>query len=930
MTTLVSNCSIKTKPKQSGQITIFFATSLVILITILAFVVNIGLFVKAKINLQNATDASAYAGAAVQSQQLTRIAYLNWEMRNVFKEWMFKYYVLGNLNVGLWRGTSNSNPPLGTFADGMDFRMETATDVDDTTSIGKDEYNFPSVCIHFAGVASNVCKQYAVPGIPRFDADSMLGIDETTTALIDSIVKTKASDCSNRSKLNFFVANLWTYNILVAPDDPLGSSLADDAPTIAADRAGAWPKAVELALRIRNLENGVNRPPIENGICGDSNFAPGGCGKDIESLDINSFGNERPAKAFWSGYRNLGNDEFGIISDSEMKNSFKLTELAPKLVTDLGGLSTLFMPKDFIPQKYYLDLKVMPINYSIFFTSLVSRKSAIAIASSNVSADSGCVVSKIGIPVPGYPLGFYKNPQVLTYYAVKGEANYGGLFNPFQNSLIKLTAYAAAKPMGGRIGPMLFVENGDSLRPRSDTITTNRRSLPYIMGMDTINTPKQNDDGTPNGQLVPGEYSAGVPIPINGENEADRFWITKVDDPVGGKPSADSQITYGIPNLIYNLGGQTSFDTSAFALGNQAQDGMFVIKTSAADTEITLGLYHRKQYENFVAGFNPNSADPENVRNAIEKARAPTDFEAGNYLIPTPEIEMKAGNFDSFGFILGEPTQVQVGAENYQRYVTSIYAPLYKDGTTREEGGVLFQDPVQVTDTIRDYIIALAPSIQKFRDSMKQVAEKISTAGGTNQIADEALYTGAAQIVYDSNNGAALTDTPYSCKSITGYFLAFFINGLGGLPSLSPQDLQGCPFSLFESIRKYYSNGGSAMDNLFNAEYYNMVYSRIDQKPEIGSLLTAYMPGVLQGADVNGIFVLPSPLAGVTNSLQNMRRNSYSTKLVPLKSLLSVGTETYKEAVLSVFGENCMASCTDVADIPPKNELEQTAFEIDL
>lgn len=922
MTTLVSNCSIKTKPKQSGQITIFFATSLVILITILAFVVNIGLFVKAKINLQNATDASAYAGAAVQSQQLTRIAYLNWEMRNVFKEWMFKYYVLGNLNVGKWRGTPGvpPTPGLGTFPDGMDFRMETATDVDDTTSIGKDEYNFPSVCIHFAGVASNVCKQYAVPGIPRFDADSMLGIDETTTALIDSIVKTKASDCSNRSKLNFFVANLWTYNILVAPDTPGSTSLADDAPTIAADRAGAWPKAVELALRIRNLENGVNRPPIENGICGDVNSAPGSCGKNINDLDVNSFGNERPAKAFWSGYRNLGNDDFGIISDNEMKNSFKLTELAPRLFTSLGNLSTLFMPKDFTPQKYYLDLKVMPINYSIFFTSLVSRQSAIA----NVSADSGCVVSKIGIPVPGYPLGFYKNPQILTYYAVKGEANYGGLFNPFQNSLIKLTAYAAAKPMGGRIGPMLFVENGDSLRPRSDTITTNRRSLPYIMGMDTVGTPKQNDDGTPNGQLVAGEYSAGVPIPINGSNPADRFWITEVNDPVGGKPITGGQITYGIPNLIYDLGGQTTFDTSAFALGNQAQDAMFVIKTAAADTEITLGLYHKDQYNNFVAGFDPNSADPENIRNAIEKARAPTDFEAGNYLIPTPDIEMKAGNFDSFGFILGDPV---VLPNSHQRYVTSIYAPLYKDGTTREEGGVLFQDAAQVTDTIKDYIIALAPSIQKFRDSMKQVAEKISTAG-TGSGSDEALYTGAAQIVYDSNSGAALAENPYSCKSITGYFLAFFVDGIGG-SLLSPQDLQGCPFSLYRSIEKYYSNGGAALDPLFNAEYYNMIYSRIDQKPAINKLLTGYTPGVLQGADVNGLFTLPSPLSSGTNSQQNMRRNSYSTKLVPLKSL-TVGEGTYKEAVLSIFGENCMSGCADVATIKPENQLEQTGFEIAL
>jgi Flp pilus assembly protein TadG len=71
----------------------------VVFISIIAFVINVGLFVKAKINLQNATDASAWAGAAVQSRQLSKIAYLNWEMRNIYKEWMYKYYVVGSMNT---------------------------------------------------------------------------------------------------------------------------------------------------------------------------------------------------------------------------------------------------------------------------------------------------------------------------------------------------------------------------------------------------------------------------------------------------------------------------------------------------------------------------------------------------------------------------------------------------------------------------------------------------------------------------------------------------------------------------------------------------------------------------------------------------------------------------------------------------------------
>ena len=77
-----------------GQVSVFLGMSLLVIISLLAFVINVGLFVKAKINLQNAVDAAAYAGAAAQARQLTNIGYLNYELRNNYKEWLFKYYVV--------------------------------------------------------------------------------------------------------------------------------------------------------------------------------------------------------------------------------------------------------------------------------------------------------------------------------------------------------------------------------------------------------------------------------------------------------------------------------------------------------------------------------------------------------------------------------------------------------------------------------------------------------------------------------------------------------------------------------------------------------------------------------------------------------------------------------------------------------------------
>lgn len=272
---------------ERGQISIFFASSLIVLISIIAFVINIGLFVKAKINLQNAVDAAAYAGAAVQSRMLTRVGHLNWEMRNNYKEWMFKYYVLGNLNIA-----HVENPPA---AGPMNFAMLPDTTIRDA-SRSRDIYNFPSVCLHYEGIPTNVCKTYGLPGIPRFESTNLVGIDETTSSFIDAIVQNKADDCSKRSRLNFNVANMWAYQVMDASE---GSTFAD-APQVAQNRPGAWPKAVEIAIRIRSVEHALNRAPITGGICwpqgGGSPAGP--CASQVGQLETErDYGNERPLKA---------------------------------------------------------------------------------------------------------------------------------------------------------------------------------------------------------------------------------------------------------------------------------------------------------------------------------------------------------------------------------------------------------------------------------------------------------------------------------------------------------------------------------------------------------------------------------------------------------------------------------------------------------
>src|SRR3989344_8915017 len=238
---------------ERGQISIFFSASLVVMITIVAFTINVGLFVKAKINLQNATDAAAFSGAAVQARQLTKIAYLNWEMRNIYKEWMYKYYVIGNLYI------QNVENPASVTGSVMKYNLlEDRNPL--TGSVTKDPFNIPAVCIHIAGSKTNICKRYSIPGLPEFGSSNLPGAEEASRAFMDTLIATKVNDCVDRTRLNMLVANTWTYNVL---SNDMDQSLAGRGPAILADRQGAWPKAVEVAIRIRNLEKIMNRPALE-------------------------------------------------------------------------------------------------------------------------------------------------------------------------------------------------------------------------------------------------------------------------------------------------------------------------------------------------------------------------------------------------------------------------------------------------------------------------------------------------------------------------------------------------------------------------------------------------------------------------------------------------------------------------------------------
>lgn len=897
-----------------GQMTVFFATTILVLITFIAFIVNIGIFVKAKINLQNAVDAAAYAGASVQARQISNIAYLNWEMRNVYKEWMFKTYVLGNLS--LKQVSEDATDPVRLTMDPFNSTSNSLGEV-------QDGYNIPSVCLDFSASGNvAICRKALVAGLPQFPSTDVLGMEETLDAFVDALGQQKAEQCAARSNINFLTNFLWGYNVPGVPDVD-ASSLAADAPEVAADRPGAFPAAFNLALRIRSLEAQVNKAPYTGVCAGGSPF----CSQKLNEL-VTANGlspaDERIYKAFQSGWRNLsGTDCTGEDGDDELKCSFTLTELAPS-VPDVGSafsLSNLLIPasKSAARQKHYIDLKLMPVNYATFHTMLAPVSTAGG-SVSGADSVSECVATKVGMPVPGYPLGFVKNPDVLTYYAVKGEAEFVGLFNPFRSNAIKLTAYAAAKPFGGRIGPMIFNVNHSGgnpnyLLPRSPLY----KSSPYLSALDNSSPVDRF------GQVYTGgDYQEGMPIPGNYNGLGGGFWLKNENSAIGGWLDSNS-IFFAVPNIPYDYPGADPADYASYFAPNSVQIITPLVKDAA--TRSSAGLYNKAIFDKLksnLEGLGPSSTvSTENINNGILLSRAPTMYDALNYLVPTPEDLNKEVKTDSYGVIISdEPPRDINGSKVYNM---SLYAPLFDEN----DPNALYNSSSDLVTILQDYMSKQEPAIEKYRGAMNFAGKLVFDKNFSSRTGSNYGIGAANQL---SGLGRGLDRTNYSktpqeiynnilphCKSVNGKFVWFFT----GKSDFVDYDASECdPKNTLKNLMQAHWNNLSGKDA---SKYYRHEFVLPASGPT-KDLFTGYRPGEMNDANAAGVHE-----NFLTGARTDMRRNFYSTKFISLKSVTSGADDDTFGGGFALFseGQRTKAAMNDTKG-SFKNYLNLSSFGIDI
>jgi hypothetical protein len=183
---------------QRGQMTIFIALIFQVLFVFFAMIINVGLIVHDKINLQNSVDLAAYYGAQRQAEVLNAIAHQNYEIRQAWKLLAWRVHVIGDLG--------NRANPMG---DGKTFTYPDAPITRDANT------PYPVVCVAHSFWGSgqeNICYDATIhiPAFPKFQVIMPL-LPENITAQITGkgLEELATKHCEMAAPLNFNMAVRW-------------------------------------------------------------------------------------------------------------------------------------------------------------------------------------------------------------------------------------------------------------------------------------------------------------------------------------------------------------------------------------------------------------------------------------------------------------------------------------------------------------------------------------------------------------------------------------------------------------------------------------------------------------------------------------------------------------------------------------------------
>lgn len=400
-----------------GQVAIFVALIFQVLFLFFAMIVNVGLLVHHKINLQNSVDFAAYYGAMKQAESMNAIAHINYQIRQSWKLLAWRYRVIGSA------GTFVGNPPFEKYSNSLVDATEDAIPDPSTEA--------PAFCAAYTPFeevpkSESLCKQggqatainlFSVP-----TATGLVGVSRGIRAAAIQALQNISDQCEFVGPFNWLL--LARFKVAFVVDHGSRKRVINMlANGLSGEGAGGDPKEDFLELDGSRASIGI-RKTLE---------------KNLTIQNRNSLGN-------FKVYNSLGDPNCGVTNPSFEKPPKWLTEVLIKPSFSTSGTDC----SDIDPSRSGMN------RYKTKAFDIEDPDPAMPPYWNKNPALSEEIVALrpfVNYSSPPYEtsLGMEKNPWCMAYVGVKATTKPKIPFMPFGE--VTMTASAYAKPFGGRIGP---------------------------------------------------------------------------------------------------------------------------------------------------------------------------------------------------------------------------------------------------------------------------------------------------------------------------------------------------------------------------------------------------------------------------------------------------------------------------------------------
>ncbi|MES3038490.1 MAG: Tad domain-containing protein [Bdellovibrionota bacterium] len=479
---------------QKGQVAIFIALIFQVLFLFFAMIVNVGMLVHQKVNLQNSVDLAAYYGAMKQAESLNAIAHVNYQIRQSWKLLAWRYRV-----IGMGGDIENCHPYSKQLKDlsNAGENDSYACNRKDGTTTSIDDYMNASFCATYIPFKPMPAGESTCRDLKQYNALATLGIPPATGVVsISKGVKSAVIKALNNIKERCEFVGPFNWMLLARFKVAFIRDLASRRRTINT-----------IALGLSGVGSG---DPEKNFTELNGDAATTGIRKTLEH---NLTSANRESLGQLNIYNGLGADDCRGTSSNEDAPPAWLNEIdvVPAFVTALTDCRSVINNGVNTPGNIkYLPVALEEVKNPLRLDAVTGYPLLEQYLQKEPNLYNEYLILKESVLSKQRPfnpmLGYEKNPWCNAYVGVKAVTAPKIPFLPLSN--VQLEARAFAKPFGGRIGPWFFKNWAPGQKKSSGSLTDRTDGL-VPMRIDNINNVSTNDlkDPTriPNYSRFPGD-----------------------------------------------------------------------------------------------------------------------------------------------------------------------------------------------------------------------------------------------------------------------------------------------------------------------------------------------------------------------------------------------------------------------------------------